>query len=425
MKLGDNLKLAVKALADRKVRSALTIVGIAVGSAIILALVASTTGLTAGIAANIERTGVNVLTIMPARAFYSAGASSDYRLSSIDVTYLQSLNAVQAVYPYYSWSATIGSGSTKLSATIVSIDLSALHVLYKGLAVGQGIIPVSGDPTSAVLGYNIANPASGTPVGLNQVVAMTISGLQSADGGTGTSYSVLATSILTQYGSSLFSNIDDTIFISLQAGQFLSRSPYFRGIYVVATSTDVVSDVQDTITTFYGDNARVISPGQILSSITSITSTLTLFLGGIGAVSLLVATVGITNTMYVSVMERTREIGILKALGFRPRQIMNLFLAEAALTGMIGGTAGLGLGIVLAYLMGGLFGGLGGGGGRAQANVPFGGGGSAAAIAIQPVFSTELILFCVLFPIILAILAGLYPAWRASRMNAVKALKYE
>jgi putative ABC transport system permease protein len=142
---------------------------------------------------------------------------------------------------------------------------------------------------------------------------------------------------------------------------------------------------------------------------------------------LFVATVGIVNTMYVSVMERTREIGILKALGYRPRQIMGLFLSEAALTGVIGGFCGLALGYVLSYLMGGLFGGgLVGGGGRGA--VIFGGGpggGGGGGMTIQPVFSTELIIFSLVFPVILATLAGLYPAWRASRMNAVAALKYE
>jgi putative ABC transport system permease protein len=121
--------------------------------------------------------------------------------------------------------------------------------------------------------------------------------------------------------------------------------------------------------------------------------------------------------MYVSVMERTREIGILKAIGYRPKQIMGMFLSEAALTGVIGAFSGLALGYVLSFLMGGLLGGTfrGPGGG-------FGGGGG---ITIQPVFSSELILFSLVFPVMLATIAGLYPAWRASKMNAVVALKYE
>ena len=141
--------------------------------------------------------------------------------------------------------------------------------------------------------------------------------------------------------------------MSFQAATVISRTPYFSGIYVVVDNTGDVAAVQTTLTTYYGTNVRVISPGQILSSLQGVTGQLTVFLGSIGAVSLFVATVGIVNTMYVSVMERTREIGILKAIGYRPKQIMGMFLSEAALTGVVGGITGLMLGYVLSFLMGG------------------------------------------------------------------------
>ena len=417
MLITDMFKLAAKALIDRKIRSVLTILGITVGSAIILALIASSSGLNAGITANIQKTGANILTIRNAGGFFSAGATNTYQLSQTDVNYLQSLPMVVHVYPYYSFGASIMSGGSTLSASIIGIDLSSLPILYNGLTVAEGSIPLAGDTTSAAVGWSIANPVSGTPIGLHQMVEMTVTGIKGAK--SGLSYAVLASAILTQYGTALFSNIDDTVFISFQAATYLSKSPYFTGIYVVVDNTNDVATVQNTISTYYGSNVRVISPGQILSSIESITGQLTVFLGSIGAVSLFVATVGIVNTMYVSVMERTREIGILKAIGYRPKQIMGMFLSEAALTGAVGGVTGLMLGYALSFLMGGelagsTFGGRFGG--------PGGGGGGAA---IVPVFSPGLIVFALVFPVILATAAGLYPAWRASRMNAVAALKYE
>jgi putative ABC transport system permease protein len=420
VKFVDFFKLAAKALLDRKVRSVLTILGIAVGSAIILALIASSSGLSTGITSNIEKTGANVLTLQTAGGFFSSGSTSTYQLSDQDVSWLRNLPNVAYVYPYYSYSASITSGGATLRASVVGIDLSSLSVLYKGLTVAQGRVPALGDTTSALLGYSIANPTSGSVIGVNQIVPMSISGIKGSK--SSVSYAVLASGIFTQYGSSMAADVDDTVYISIQAAQFLSKTPYYTGIYVIVNNTDNVNSVQTAITNYYSDNVRVISPGQILSSLTSITSELTLFLGSIGAVSLFVATVGIVNTMYVSVMERTREIGILKALGYRPKQILGLFLSEAALTGVIGGVCGLILGYVLAFLMGGMLGGLGGGGGGG-----FGGGGgpSGSTITIQPVFSPELIMFSLLFPILLATAAGLYPAWRASRMNAVVALKYE
>jgi putative ABC transport system permease protein len=421
MQLVDMFKLASKALVDRKIRSVLTILGITVGSAIILALIASSSGLSAGITSNIEKTGANVLTLQSAGGFFETGSTTRYQLSQQDADYLKTIPGVTYAYPYYSYGASVNSGGSALRASMVGIDLSALPVLYKGLTVAEGHIPFFGDTTSAVVGWGIANPVSGTPIDLNQMVSMSVTGISGSRGAV--SYAVLATAILTQYGTALFANIDDTIYISLQAAQFLSKAPYFSGIYVIVDNTDDVSNVQTAIQTYFGNNVRVISPGQILSSIQGITGQLTLFLGSIGAVSLFVATVGIVNTMYVSVMERTREIGILKALGYRPKQIMGMFLSEAALTGVIGAFCGLILGYVLAFLMGGLLGGLGGGAGA------FGGGRGGTTggttMTIQPVFSTELIIFSLVFPVILATIAGLYPAWRASKMNAVVALKYE
>ena len=416
----DMFKLAFKALVDRKVRSVLTILGITVGSAIILALIASSSGLNAGITANIQKTGANILTIRNAGGFFSAGSTNTYLLSQTDVTYLKGLPSVVHVYPYYSYSASVVSGGSTLSASMIGIDLSSLPILFNGLTVAEGSIPLTGDTTSAAVGWSIANPVSGTPIGVHQMVSMSVSGIKGAKGAI--SYAVLASAILAQYGTALFSNIDDTVYISFQAATYLSKSPYFSGIYVVVDNTADVATVQNTITTYYGSNVRVISPGQILSSIQSITGQLTVFLGSIGAVSLFVATVGIVNTMYVSVMERTREIGILKAIGYRPKQIMGMFLSEAALTGVIGGFTGLLLGYALSFLMGGELAGSTFGG-RAFGGPP--GGGSAASTGVVPVFSTELIVFALVFPVILATAAGLYPAWRASRMNAVAALKYE
>jgi len=124
MLLIDMFKLAAKALIDRKVRSVLTILGITVGSAIILALIASSSGLNAGITANIQKTGANILTIRNAGGFFAAGATNTYQLSQTDVTYLKSIPNVVHVYPYYSYSASIVSGGSTLSASVIGIDLS-------------------------------------------------------------------------------------------------------------------------------------------------------------------------------------------------------------------------------------------------------------------------------------------------------------
>jgi len=419
MQVSDMFKLALKALVDRKLRSVLTLLGIAVGSAILMALIASTSGLTIGVQSQIQKTGANVLTVRTAGGFYASGSTSTFQLSEDDVTYLKTLQGVSSVYPYNSYGAAVNIGGSSIQATLVGIDLNALPILYEGLTLAEGSMPSLGDTTSAAVGWGISNPVSGTPLQLNQMVSMTISGIKGAK--SPVTYAVLAKAFLAAYGTALSANIDDSVYVPMQATQFVSKSPYFSGIYVICNTPDDVANVENEIQTYYSNNVRIISPGQILSSLQGITQQLTVFLGSIGAVSLFVATVGIVNTMFVSVMERTREIGVLKALGYRPKQIMGMFLSEAALTGVIGGFVGIALGFVLSFaiggeLGGGIIGGRGFGGG-------FGGGGSSQAI--HPVFTPGLIVFSLIVPIGLSVVAGLYPAWRASKMNAVVALKYE
>ncbi len=144
-------------------------------------------------------------------------------------------------------------------------------------------------------------------------------------------YSFIVKGILASFGAAGFVNIDETVFMSLNGARLLFGSAYYSGMYVIAESPDVVSSVVTSITNYFGSNMRASSSSAFLSSVQSINSQLTLFLGAVATVSLFVAGVGITNTMYISVIERTCEIGILKAIGFRPKQIMSLFLWEELL----------------------------------------------------------------------------------------------
>jgi putative ABC transport system permease protein len=409
----DVFKLALKALLDRKVRSLLTVLGIMIGSAIILALIASSSGLSAGVQSQIDKLGANTLIIRAANTFFVSGGQSAYQLSQQDVSILKSFSGVQTVIPYYARGASITSGGNSISGTLEGIDFNLLFKLYNGLGLSEGKLPSPYDPASAAIGYAIAYPPGDTAplTGVNQEVSVTISGIKGNLG-------FLVKGIFGSYGTVLFSNVDDTVFISLQAAQILLKTPYYSGFYVLVDNPDDVANVQQAITNYYGTNVRVISASAILGSVQAITGQMTVFLGSIGGVSLFVAAVGITNTMFVSVLERTREIGILKALGYNAKQILTMFLSEAVVTGAIGGVAGTMLGYGLSYVIGGalpLSGGFGFGG--------RGGGGGLSSPG--PVFTPQLLLFSLTFPIGVAVLAGLYPAWRASRMNAVAALKYE
>jgi putative ABC transport system permease protein len=414
LRIDDFLKLAIKALLDRKARSAMTVIGIMIGSAVIMALIASSSGLSAGINTQVEKIGANVLIVRAGSSNFLTGSSSSFALSIQDIPRLGNLPYVTQVYPYYSRPATVSVGGQSVSGTLIGIDSRAIPAIFKGLTLEEGQFPDSYDITSSVIGYNIAYPSSGQGlVGLNQVVSMKI-------GSSTATLSFLVKGILSAYGSALFSNVDNNIFVSLQAAQTFMKIQSFSAIYVIVDSADNVAIVQSEIQNAYGTDVSVISAGSIASSISAITGQLTIFLGSIGAVSLFVAAIMVANTTYVAVIERTREIGILKALGFRRRQILAMFLSENILIGFIGGLLGTIAGYLLSFVIGG---GLFTGGGRGG----FGGGSSASStsFASSPIFSPELILFSLFFPIVIAIVAGLYPAWKASKMNVINALKYE
>ena len=426
MKIIDFLALAIKALNDRKMRSLLTILGITIGGGLIMGLIASSSGLSASVGSQVGKIGANTIIIRAAGANFVSGGQSAYQLTSRDTTILQHMPDVTLVVPYYSKNVQVSLGGQVQSGTLYGIDSKYLPTLYNGLSLMAGNYPSVNDPTSAVIGNGVAFPVSSDSqlISVNQAVSMKISGVGISNGASAASGSSTVTflvkGILAPYGSVLFTNIDNNIYISFQAAEILLRTPYYSGFYVLIDDPANVANVQAAIQSEYAQNVNILNAGAIAGSVTAITGQMTIFLGSIAAVSLFVAAVGIMNTMFVAVLERTREIGVLKALGFKRMQIMLMFLSEAVVTGMIGGITGTGLGYVLSYDLGSALPGLG------SLGRGFSRGASAAATSsAAPVFSTELILFSLLFPVLIAVLAGLYPAWRASRMNAITALKYE
>jgi len=410
LRIPDYFHMAFKALKDRKLRSILTVLGIVIGSAMIVALVASTSGLSASVSSQINKMGVTTLNVV--------STSTRTPIKDEDVAVVREFIGVKDVIPYFSRRLSINYGTNTLSVSLVGLDQAKLQDLYKGLEISDGTIVDGYDPTGVVVGSAIANPPSNTfpPVGMNEMIA-----LQGTATGRGAppSYTFIVKGILAPYGAVGFMNLDETVFTTLAARTIFSVN-YYTGLYVIAESPSVVDSVIESIQNYFGGNARVFSSTALLQTVQSITTQLTIFLGSVAVVTLFVAAVGITNTMFVSVMERTREIGILKALGYSPKQILSLFLAEAALTGILGSIFGTILGVILSYLIGG--------GIPSFSFRPPGPGarpGQSQTTSYSPVFSPELILFSLIFPIGISILAGLYPAWRASRMNAVAALKYE
>ncbi len=188
-------------------------------------------------------------------------------------------------------------------------------------------------------------------------------------------------------------------------------------VQLVGSSEVLVEQTSKAIQDSFGGRVQVVTPKAVLNAISSIVSTIELFLTGISAISLLVAGVGIMNIMLTSLMERTREIGILKALGMFRRTVLAIFLNEALIIGLIGSAVGILLGVTLAIGIDqfGLVSGLASG-----TESTF-----LGEIRIVPVFSPILIVYSFGFGVVVSIIFGLYPAWRAGKLTPVDALRHE
>jgi putative ABC transport system permease protein len=207
--------------------------------------------------------------------------------------------------------------------------------------------------------------------------------------------------ILKKTGSSFGANLDDSIAIPLRTAQQLFEvGGEFSYLLVQADNIEVVYLAAEGIEEIMGDRATVVTAESAQEQVDAILGTIQAVLGGIAGISLVVAGVGIINTMTVSVMERTKEIGTMKAIGAKSLDVLLLFLSEAMLTGFIGGMVGAGFGFLLARIIGRF---------------------------IDLPTSSSLLLGAevILFAIVTSVLSGLYPAIRASNMSPVEALRHE
>jgi len=181
-----------------------------------------------------------------------------------------------------------------------------------------------------------------------------------------------------------------------------------------------IDGVSKKISDAFDRQVSVMSSTAVLNILSNVFSVIQLFLAGIAAISLLVAGIGIMNIMVVSLMERTREIGILKALGMKSRTVLMVFLGESAIIGLMGAVIGIVLGWVLANVVAVVF----RGGGLFMGNQGAGAGG-AGGMAITPVLTPTVFLGALVFGVGVSVIFALYPAWRASKLKPVEALRYE
>ena len=386
------LRLALSRLRTSRLRAALTMLGVVIGVASVVALVGVGQGTTSNITSRLASLGTNLLTVSP-----SGGAST---LTLEDAEAIRKVDGVAAVAPELQTSATVARGTKSSTSSVVGT--SADYARVRAYDVWQGSFltdtTVERGLRVAVLGSTTASDLGLDATSLGSTV--TIHGLP---------FEVIG--ILQPKGGSGFNNPDDQVLVPLAAVQkYFVAGDTIRTIGVSVASQDRMTEVTDAITALLRDRHElaatdtadfsVFNQTQLLDAASSISATLTLLLGGIASISLIVGGIGIMNIMLVSVRERTREIGIRKAVGARGRDILWQFLIEALTLSLLGGLIGILLGLAVSALIGQL-----------------------AGWGLQ--FSVSTVAAAVLFSLIVGVVFGVWPARQAARLDPIAALRYE
>jgi putative ABC transport system permease protein len=397
------IRLALSRLGSSRLRAALTMLGVIIGVASVVSLVAVGQGATSGITKQLEGLGTNLLTVNPGASttgFTRGAAGSAGTLTVEDAVAIGALTGVAAVEPEVSTSQLVVAGSQNTTTTI--IGTTGGYTTVRNFSLWQGStlngIAVDADLRVAVVGATTADD-----------LGLTASSIGSSINIGGLPFEVVG--ILQAKGSTGPVSQDDQILVPYTTvqDQFVPGDKV-RSIGISVASADQIDRVKAEIATLlesrHGiaaggtDDFTIADQSQLLSTVGSVSGLLTLLLAGIASISLVVGGIGIMNIMLVSVRERTREIGIRKAIGARGRDILAQFLVEALVLSVLGGVFGIILGVAVSYVIGTLA------------------GWGFVFNPITPVVA-------VLFSLAVGVVFGVWPARQAARLDPIVALRYE
>ncbi|MGQ9597637.1 MAG: ABC transporter permease [Thermoproteota archaeon] len=426
MKMGDMLAYSLSAIKLRKLRAGLTVLGVVIGIAAIVALLSITQGLQVAISSQLQRGFATDTLIVSAGGGLRAGGS-DFALLVKDAQTIGGIENVTASLAIIQRVGYIKSGGQTRHVMIVGVDFAKYKEIYGSTFLAkEGEIPLNPEENIIVVGEQISDPWNNGTLICRVGDAMEILWTNTTTRPlTNKTYTGKVAAVLQEVGNfNIGGPADNRIYVPISQAQKFFGTETCEMIIVKLKHDDrlTIDSTAKTIRDTFGGQVAVTSSTAVLNIISNIFSTIGLFLAGIAAISLIVAGIGIMNIMIVSIMERTREIGILKALGMKNHQVLLIFLSEAAIIGLLGSVIGVGTGWGLAHVVLRV---LGSGGGmdnsiRQGSQVAFSDG-----IEITPVLSPPVLLGAIIFGLMVSIVFALYPAWRASKLKPVEALRYE
>lgn len=390
MNLLQVVKLAIAGIRANKMRSILTMLGVIIGVAAVIVLVSIGQGATKSVTEGIQGLGSNLISISLRRNQTSA------TLSYEEVMAWEDREGVAGVSPVITGNVSLKYGNKKYDTSMEGTNAEYEQVRNTKVQAGRFILPI--DLTFrqkvALLGTTVVDELFGQANPIGQTVKIN-----------GVNFKVVG--VLEEKGAASFGSNDDRVIIPFTTAQRLTGTRGVQSVYVQADSPDSVDSVVAQLDNFLyrktnknTDAYRVNNQADMLSTVNQVTGVLTLMLGGIAGISLVVGGIGIMNIMLVTVTERTREIGVRKAIGAKRRDILRQFLIEAVVVSGSGGIIGILFGFLLSAVVGSL-------------------------MSIDTSVSPQIVGISFGFSVLVGILFGLYPANKAAKLNPIEALRFE
>lgn len=388
MRVWQSIKMALRSIKGNKLRSALTMLGMIIGVSSVIVLVSIAQGSAQNVTSQITQLGTNLLTI---NTF-----GTDLSLTEEKISKLGELDGIKAISPVVSGRVNVKKDRTTSQVTLTGTNAAYSTVRDTKVKQGRFITDIDNEYRQkiAVIGSDTATTFFGTENPVGQYIQIE-----------GTSYKIVG--VLASKGSSMGQSGDNVIIVPLSTGQRLVKSTTINQVYLQGKSEDhmdfVMNEVKLTMASLYpnkSDSYSVTNQQDIMDTMSSVSDTMTMMLGGIASISLLVGGIGIMNIMLVSVSERTKEIGIRKAIGAKRRDVLLQFLIEAVVLSGVGGLIGILTGVSLGKIL-----------------------SSTMDLAVS--FSSTVMFGAFLFSLVVGVVFGVFPANKASKLNPIQALRYE
>jgi len=424
MKLNKILAMGWENMRQRKLRTSLTTLGVIIGITAIIGLASLGEGFKLEVRERMQQGfELDNLTVIPGTLF--AGLSRE-RFTDYDAQNISKIAGVKVATQVMQM-GNVTLHNNRNNKTVRAFVATAVNftefaqVFPDRFIFENGRLPEPGRNDTIVIGYKVNNPTENdtTPFAVaNDTITLTLGVFKLRD------YNFTVAGTLQKTGTPGITNFDYWIFIPLETARKIYNTSesdlIFVKVYNPEESERIADDIEGLFPPF---KVTILVPLTFIRQVDGVLTIVQLFLMAVASISLLVAGIGIMNIMTVSVMERTREIGILKAIGAKSRTVLAMFLAEALLIGVMGGSIGLitgyGLSFGLAYVLSSFM------QLQHQRNIGFQSPELPQRMAINPAFSPEWTIVAFIFAIIVCIIFGLYPARKAAKLNPVEALRYE